>query len=356
MSDDPFDWKEIRSMTSTTDNLYNRVVPGLTFYDPDFDREPLPDYMDDEDWFIFTQRQDGKFEVMKGEAGESGYFAPEVADSEEDVYINFIDLYVQHLSWPSIVGIFFDLIEDVRNISSSLTKLATYQHTLSSAGVEMCRLVRTELEYLFMSCRSFYDLFQFIASNTWDMIEFEDGRGTVDLPTTFSSMALHDEKPREASELSDKYNLPDSLSDFYAAEAAFFSKLKEVRDSVSHEGSSFGTIFISEDGFAVDPESELLSTFDIWEPDQLNDNGIAPLWPFPAHIVEHSLSIMNKFISALAAEPVIVPPKLMPEYEYYLRGPHIRNLRHLPDLQDSDPEGIEFVEDVVDRLDLNSSE
>ena len=351
----PYEIEEILPMTPITNDLYNRAIPSMTFYNPEYDREPLPDYMSDEDWFLFVQRMDGKFEVMKGMAGESAYFGSEPADSEKDVYIEFINLYIQHLSWPRIIGIFPGLIEDIRNISASLSKLAIYQHIRQPRSIGIERLVRTELEHLFMTCRSFYDLFQFIASNTWSFLEYEDGRGTVDLPTTFSSIALHNDEPREASDISDAYDLPGELAEFYADEGKFFSNLKLVRDNVNHNGASFGRLFLPEDGFSVDPESELFSNFDVWDSDQLNDNGIAPFWPFPAYIIDRTLSVMQKFLSSLLSESLVVPPHLVPEYNYYLRGEHVRNLGRIEALKHEDASGSQFVEDVANQLGLTAS-
>ena len=348
--DHVFEAAEILEMAPITDDLRGRALPSLTFYDPDYDRTLLPEYMDDEDWILFLQRRDGKYHVLKGEAAESAYYGTEPADDQQDVLIPFIDLYFQHFSWPEMLGLFPGLVEDVRNFATILSKLAIYQRMIEHSNLFTRRIVTTELEYMFNICRSFYDVFQSVASKTWKMVELSDG-GKNPMPYgSFSRVALSNESPRDAADLREDYGLTDDLAAFYAKEGEMFSKIKNFRDSIEHEGKTLETIYPAEDGLAVISTDSPYSEFDIWSEDQIGKNGMAPLWPFVATIIHHTLSIMPRFFEALSRGGLSVAPDLVPGYNVYMRGPHLRNLSRLEELCNEDQWGANFVDDITKEL------
>lgn len=345
-----FEPSEILEMVPITDNLYGRVLPSLTFYDPDYDKTLLPDYMDEEDWILFMRRNDGKYHVMKGMAAESAYYGTEPADDERDVIIPFVNTYYQYLSWPDMLGLFPGLIEDIRNFGAVLSKLAVHQRTIEGNDLFTRRMIITELEYLFSTMRRFYDVFQGIAAKTWDIIELKCG-GKNPVPyDSFSRVALSDESPRDAEDLTQAYGFPADLATFYSNEARVFSKIKHFRDNMEHQGETVKTIFPGEDGLSVDSTDNPYSEFDVWSDDQIGENGLAPLWPFVATMINHTLSIMPRFIESLSSGGLGVLPALMPDYDIYLRGQHLHNLTRLEELCNEDQWGDNLVDDITNKL------
>jgi len=348
-----FEPSEILEMVPVTDDLGGRVLPSLTFYDPNYDKTLLPDYMDEEDWVLFVRRGDGKYHIMKGMAAESAYYGTESASNNRDVLIPFVNTYCQYLSWPDMLGLFPGLIEDIRNFGAVLSKLAVYQRTIEGDDLFTRRMIITELEYLFSTMRRFYDLFQGIASKTWDIVELDSG-GTNSMPyDSFSRVALSDESPRDAENLAEAYGFPADLATFYSDEAETFSKIKSFKDNMEHHGETVKTIYPGEEGLSVDSTDNPYSQFDVWSDDQIGENGLAPLWPFVAIMINHTLSIMPRFIEALSNGGLGVLPALMPDYNVYLRGQHLHNLARLEELRNEDQWGENFTDDITDSLGIS---
>lgn len=342
--------REELESTPFTDKLYNRVIPQALFYDPNYDEEKLPDHMEGEDWFLLMPDSTGDLQWVIAESSESGYFGSESANEETDLQVPFLNLYYQHLSWPDILGILPDLVEDVRNMSASLSKIGLYQSLSMSNAASVERFVVTELEYLFTVCRSMYDLLQFIIKNTWDRIRIDNGREKSTLKSAFSDMVLHASEPQSAESLVDKYGLTNELAQFYEDSADRFLRIREFRDEIAHNGETVDTIFVKEKGFAVDVTSIPYCRFDVWSGEIVDDNNLAPIWPFISTVVGETVETLNLFIAALLRDPVRVPPEIAPGYKHYIRGNHIQNLKCLDSLTETDIWGEQFVEQVTTNI------
>lgn len=347
------EFSEIEEKTPFTTELRGRVIPTGFIYDPNHDNENLPDFTDDEDWLNFIPDEDGNLRFFIGEPMNGVYFGKEKANPETDIELTFVELYYQRLSWPDIAGLFPDLLDDLRNLATCLSKLALFQSSLSTNIGGIQGVVQTELEYLFMLSRSIYDGLQFISANIWDKVHAvrEDDDFSADLPTSsFRKMALDGDDLISADALQDKYGIPEGLAEFYADEAPIFAKIRDFRDAIVHRGDSPDTIFRTEDGLAVDTTSNPYSEFDAWESEHLLENNLAPLWPFVAYIVEQTVSVLQRFLAGLLDKPLHLPYELAEGYNVYIRGPHIPNIESLDSLRSSDPWGTEFIESVNGRL------
>ncbi|AFK19205.2 hypothetical protein E6P09_10520 [Haloferax mediterranei ATCC 33500] len=349
------EFSELEKKTPFTTALRGRVIPAGNIYDPEHDNEELPDFTQGEDWLNFVPDAEGNLRFYKGEPISGVYFGKEPANPETDLNNTFVELYYQRLSFPHIAGLVPSLLDDLRNLATVLSKMAHYQSNIPSGSWAIQRFIQTELEYLFLQSRSIYDGLQFIIANTWKMIYSveEEDDFSAQLPTSsFRKMALigEDQEPISADSLVKKYGIPESLAEFYSNEAPIFSKIRDFRDSIVHHGDSPETIFITEDGLAVDTTAEPYCKFDIWENNQLLENELAPLWPFVAYVVKQTVTALDRFLSGLLAKPLHLPYKLAEGYDVYMRGPHITNLNHLDSLISSDQWGEEFVNTVEDRL------
>lgn len=353
------DFSELEEKTPFTESLRGRVIPTGFIFDPEHDNDALPDFAEDEEWLNFIPGSDGELRFYKGEPMEGVYFGKEPEDPTNDLNITFLELYYQRLSWPDIAGLFPKILDDLRNLASCLSKLAIYQKTLSDSTIGLHRFIQTELEYLFVTARSMYDNLQFVAANTWDKVEAvnEEDDFSASLPTSsFRKMALDNDVPISVDTLQAKYGIPQGLAEFYSEEAIEFKKIRDFRDAVAHQGDSPDIIFRTEEGLAVNVSSSPYSEFDVWNEDQINENDLAPLWPFVAYIIDHTISALDRFVAGLLDKPLHLPHELAEGYTVYIRGPHIPNLNHLESLQTDDVWAVEFVESVNERTKMSIQE
>jgi hypothetical protein len=345
------EFEEIEEKTPFTTALRGRVIPTGFIYDPDHDNPNLPDFTRDLDWLSFVPDGDGNLVFMDAEPVTGIYFGAEPYE-ENDLNLQFFDLYYQRLSWPDIAGLFPQLVDDVRNMATCMTKFALFQSSFEETSVGIQKLVQTELEYLFFVSRSLYDNLQFIIANTWDKIvpADEESDFSADLPTnSFKSMALDGDEPVTTDELQDRYGIPEGLASFYSNEAVFFQKVRSFRDAIAHQGDSPNNVFISKEGLSVDITSSPYNEFDVWEEEMINKDDLAPLWPFVSHIVDHTLSVLDGYISGLLDKPLHLPYELAEDYDVYIRGRHTPNFEYLDSLKESDPWGDEFIDERLQR-------
>lgn len=338
-----FKKEDVKELTPFRHNLQGRALPHLPWYNPSYDTDPLPDFMEGEEWFHTIPSPKGGMEFLKGEAYEGAYFGVE-PEKDTDISLTFLDFYYQHLSWPDILGQLNPLVEDVRNLATSLSKISVYQDLMERKHIR--RPVITELEYIFGVSRSLYDHAQFVAANTWDKVDFED-REKSPIPREFSGM-LDDNELIGVEDLKERYGLTDPLIEFYKEEAQGFVPLREFRDDVYHQGESIKFVFQDDDGIMVKTEERPFSEYDAWDEDQINENNLGPIWPFLGHLIGDVVTVLNRLSKALGQSLGQLPPKLAPDYNVYVRGPHIHHLGHVSSLQKDDPWGKDLGDSVLE--------
>lgn len=345
--------EELNKLSHLRDDIGNRAVPILSIYDSDYDTSGLPDWTDNEDWLIF-HIHDGEVVPIKGETVVGSYFGTERAD-EDDLEIPFLNFYYQHASWPDVMGILPQIVADIRLLSVSLMKIASFQYYSQRSSLGYEPFVRSELEYIFGVCRSLYDHVQFIIAKTWEHIE-PTGGDWNELSTSFSSVALHGEEPIDTDQLVEKYNIPIPLAVFYEEEAEIFMKIREYRDNIFHEGETPRRIIKSERGFRVRTQDRPYNQFtDSWNDERVDENGVAPLWPFVAYIIGHTISMINRARGAWAKQ-IQWPPEIAPGYRHFIRGRHIHQLRHVGDLKEDDPWGDVLIDEIAAAAKSSDSE
>lgn len=339
--------------TPFTTHTKGRVIPNSIFYDTNFDVKNVPDNIKNEDWFMLVPGPKGGLDWVFAESISSTYFGAECANDECDIVIDFLSVYYQFLSWPDIMGIIPDMIDDIRNISASISKIAIYQAMSKETTSHLRRFVITEIEYLFSVCRSLYDLLQFVIKNTWDKLQIEGNSTKTTLKSAFSDMVLHGGKPRTANDLMRKYNLPENLAEFYEEQSESFLKIRTFRDNIAHEGESIDTVFFKNDGIAVRTNEKPYNLFDVWEDSWKDDNELAPIWPFISKIVSETINSLESYISSLIGEGIQVPPPIAPGYELYVRGGHVQNLKYIDNLIGCDIWGADLEHRVKEEMGFN---
>ncbi|WP_147299480.1 hypothetical protein [Haloferax sp. Atlit-6N] len=339
---------ELKKLTHISSNIGNRAVPSIPVYDPDYDTSGLPGWAEQEDWLVYVIR-DGKVVPFIAEPVVSLYFGKK-GESEDDILMPFFNFYYQHASWPDVMSLLSRIITDVRHLSTSMMKLASAQYMSNLSTLDTEPFIKTEIEYIFSVCRSIYDLAQFVIANTWDHIELVDG-GKNSLPSnSFRSMVAKVNNPDGKENIMQKYGLTPSIANFYAEEVEMFEKIRNFRDDVIHNGKTLETIHVGENGYSVRTNTEPYSKFtECWEDSQINENGLAPLWPFVATVVGHTISMLNRCRDAVVQD-IQWPPEIAPEYKVLVRGQYINYLRSLDELLEEDEWGEELVQIVSNSI------
>lgn len=286
--------------------LAGRTLSTLTFYDED-------------EWHLWLPVGD-RLQAIKGWSAEGFYFS-KAPEAESDVYFEFLDFTAQRACWPSIVPCLTGIRDDLFNVTASLRKFQVLFEASGKYKTESSRFVVTELEYLFSICRSIFDLLQETIRHQWDTVQLLDTsiKKKV-LPKTFSKVVLSGELLRNANDISEKFAVPTELAEYYARHAQFFQLLRTFRDRFVHGGSSIRCIFVTEQGFAVRSSTEPFATFNVWNTEHQQKNGLCSLRPAIAYLVSKTLEACDDY--ARTVQKIIkYPPSIVPGMMFYMRGP-----------------------------------
>jgi hypothetical protein len=286
-------------------NLFGRVINALWFFE-------------DNEWHLWVCTTEG-LKKISGFPTEGFYFA-KAPERESDINLTFLEFIAQHACWPSIVKPLLGLRNDFLNMSASVKKFDILRDYASTLKTSASRLVITELEYLFGLCRSVYDLLQEVISGLWDNVHLIDATAKKkQLPKTFSRLALSADQPRSASELQDKFFLPEQLSEFYVRSSPFFVTLRQFRDRFYHGGETFDLVFVSDKGFAVNENLQPFASFGVWNMEHRLPNGLCSLRPAIAYIVNETLRVCEDFAVTIQRIIQFLPP-VVPGFHFYMRG------------------------------------
>lgn len=298
-------------------NLRGRAIPMQCLYD------------DQGEWHMWvSDGQDGLHKIVARPV-EACYFAKAMA-RDEDIRISFIEFLDQRAGFDNLHGLARSVYSDVQNLSTSLAKLELmFRARKEWKGVG--RMAATELEYIFLNCRSLFDLFQEIVSRLWKRIElFDSSVAKKNLPTSYRRMVLHDEKQMSVDQIAAKHGIPQSIAEAYASTAPFFEWLREYRDFIAHSGRSFDPVFVADSGFAVSAAEAPFSRMDIWCESNTLKNNLGSLKSASCHVISTTLDAIENVISSLQAV-VQFPPPVVPGYSVFMCGPNIKYLSQLAD-------------------------
>ncbi|WP_273834799.1 hypothetical protein [Halococcus sp. PRR34] len=326
--------------------IHGRDIPLHPVYCPDENQGYIPDWADEpRNWYMWVE-QEGKIECLRGYPAQSHYFG-RGPEHQDDIYFRFNNMITQYLCYNSILEPLGRIFEDIHNLGASISKLGLYEKLPKAHNTGRSRMITSEVEYIFSVCRSMYDLFQEIIANVWNLIGVDGGNQLP--PTSFSSIALHGDQPVSSENLEKDYGLLTSIAEFYENEAETFSKIRDFRDNILHHGETVRLIFITDEGYAVRSDFEPFSTFDVWNEDDFLENDLAPFWPPIAFVINHTIGVLDRFLSKLQLEVAFLPP-LAPEYVVFTRGDFMKNIGHLPSLIEDDVWGKRVSEMLSDTF------
>ena len=284
-------------------NINDRTLSSLTFFA-------------DGEWEVWFSTDEGQLLKIIAKPAEAFYFGdrPEL---DSDLYFPFLDFMVQRASYPEVMKLLFGLKDDLFNLSASLRKVGFLYEQRDKLNHGVSRMVISEIEYIFTTCRSMFDLLQEIIAKLWSGIKLIDENiQKKSLPDTFSKMVLRDNKPISAEEIARLSKIPTPMAEFYARSSDFFCTLRKFRDIVMHGGSSVDTVFVGERDFMVRADLSPFAKTSIWEKADSHPNNLRDLTPALTAVVCETLGDFSEVFGTIIA----FPPPLFPRMNYYMRG------------------------------------
>ena len=286
-------------------NLGGRVITSLMFHD-------------NGEWRNWIEAGDQLVE-MRAWPAESVYFSKAEA-APDDIAFHFLDFMSQQACLPQVMPALFGIRDDYFNLSSSLAKIQHLHATRASIGNGCSRMVVSEVEYVFLVCRSIFDLLQEIALKLWDTIHLADTSVKKKaLRDSFNAMTQFEGKPATREALSRRFGLPSPLADYYVRWQGFFGLLRGFRDNVVHRGSQVQTFFTGESGFLISKSLKPFQDMDVWRDDERRPNDLVPLIPALGIIVYKTLQACDDFSQTLSSI-IQFPPPIVPGMRLFMRG------------------------------------
>lgn len=281
----------------------------------------LAPYFDEDknDFISYVPNGDNKLMWVLAEPGDSGYYGKSKLNETNDIYLDFINTLVQNYSYCKINHTIGGIIKDFFNCSAFFEKyFIIHAHYLDTKNVSTSSLVATEIECFFGNIRSLYDLLQTIIKNLW-LIETKK-----ELKTSFAAMA---EKTKD--ELKTRYNLPDSLIDYYNDTAELFLIFREIRDKIYHGGHSVDFIYCVDDGFAIDKNDPILSKLShVWPKDKVKNNDLVSLLALFSYITKQIIDNIDD-LSSVLLESFTPKTPISITHKIFIRGYYFNHLNNL---------------------------
>lgn len=280
---------------------------------------------DGEKWHYWIFGPSGLLPVAIVDCEESGYFATTPA-REHDLFFPFLNFMWKHASWPPLVRWLSAIEDDIARLCASLAKVEHFDRipVESTPGHRLSThlFVTTEIEYLYMKCRSVFDNLQRIIAAIWESVRLKDPeaqKAKRKLPESFRGAAAKARAWKSGD--SAPFGLPLSLIETYRAMCPFFFDLRDIRDKVAHRGGSVGTVYRTETGHGVRRDGKLAGMTPILREEHSYNEVVVSLRPILANLVRSTLDACNQFARAFT-EVIGFGESMMPRHLYYLRTPH----------------------------------
>ncbi len=292
------------------DNLQGRIIP----------LHPVHDGLRWHLWIIDGDRV-RDFEPV--DVCEAYYFGSKRV-SNDDLCIQFLEFINQRALWPDVSSLSDAILSDILNIAASFEKLRILHS--SRDDINCARMVLTEIEYLFVTGRSIFDLLQEIIRSLWRRSRMQGNRvKCADLPETYSKMIS-----LTVEQLQNKYALPPRIAEAYIKTNEFFVWLRAFRDLIAHRGATTGIVFGTILGFCVDIQRSPFRDMRIWCRENTQPNNLGSLLSAISYIVYSILAALDRFTIALL-ENDEWPPQISPDYRLFVRGHHLQWIRDCQD-------------------------
>ncbi len=306
-----------------------RVVPLLACFSPE-----------SREWRLFVEGRPGEIDCLDAVPISSSYLATEPVDPAHDLELPLGTLVTRYLSFLDVLEPLGKLEDVLQRCASILEKYHLIWQQRSTAGGSASLLIESELEYLLLTLRSFYDVLQHLARQVIRRFVYLDHtRGRVKgLPRSFADVVMRGDEAVTEADLQTRYAMPEALSRWYAAEAQFFNELRRLRDGIVHHGRRLPTIFEVEWGFAIDPSQLPWSRFDLWPVEQRWELRLGALRAVFASFIIHSMRASTRLTNILARLVELPPP--VTELNFFVRSPFGDRLVNLNSIREQPWEGL----------------
>ncbi len=317
--------------------IHPQELPYLKFEALEGRPIPLHSFHDGNRWHLWFPLGNGLLQPIRvQDCVEMVYLAPKPARIS-DAYFGFVDFIYKHVDLKHTRSFISALTSDVFNLGASLRKLDILRAFEDFEGKS--RLVTTELEYLFLLCRSMFDLLQEISSRIWDTVQLVDTSiKKRKLPNSFRNVVLHQNNIQSPEEIQNRFGLPPSLAVWYSECASFFCKLRDARDAIVHQPIQEPLIYIDDKGFSIGVDSSPKPFREMMQwPEHILENGrIGPLNYFVACFIHETLAACEKFVFAITRE-IRFSPDFAPDFTFFMRSPSTASLLGLHRVLNVDP-------------------
>ncbi len=299
-------------------NLNGRIVPFHALHDG-------------QTWHLWFPGDDRLFHTDKGILGEGCYYAAERAGAD-DIHFACLEFLQQRTYWPDVAGFVDGIYGDLQNAGASLSKLQLIFEHANPKTHDPARMVVTEIEYVFLTCRSIFDLLQEIMLRLWKKTQLADKSvKKKELPESYRDMLFHKGEQLSADDIASRYGLPKDIAAIYVESAPFFLWLRSYRNLISHSGHTPDRIFATEKGFAISKSERPFCDMDIWTDANSLRNGLGSVLSVVAHLLATTFATCDAFAAALL-KVIQFPPPIAPNHRIFVRGPHLKNLVPLDEL------------------------
>lgn len=284
-------------------------------------------YNDDEEWELWFPGPDGLVRMRPGEPVEAAYFSKDPVN-DDDVYFRFFNLFFKHAYYPDMAAFIKGVLDDILNLAACLRKLEILHQCRKDGKTGVSRrIISTEIEFVFITCRSTFDLLQEIIQRLWKRFKYiDENKEKKELPQRFAKVVIYDNALIGSEEIANRYNLPPELARFYHRQEHFFEWLKEYRDYIAHSGKSFDLVFIINEGFAVKTKQPPFSSLDIWNENNTIPNDLGSVKSVVAHLILSTLNTLDDFTHTIS-QIVEFPADIAPDYNIFICGRDTKLLR-----------------------------
>ena len=293
---------------------------------------PLHPLLDEENqWHLWVPNNDLITE-MKGTPVESNYFA-KTPERPDDIIFPFLEFLEKRALWPEIHPWTIAITNDLHNLAASMAKFDLMFQANKSSRTDIRRMISTELEYVFLTCKSLFDLLQKTIANLWEKITIQNPKNLKKrtLPPRFSKIALDGNNIRSVPEIEKKYQIPKELAVFYNRNAKFFNWLRDYRVSISHGTGEFDLIFVTEKGLAIHCDRLPFNSMNIWSSTNTIPEKLGSIKSVVSYIISYTLEAFDDAIIFFQSR-IKFPADVVPNYRMYTRG---INNKHLVNLKDN---------------------
>ena len=284
-------------------------------------------FNDDHEWETWFPGPNGLMRI-KGSMVEGSYFAKDIAE-KGDGFIAFNNFMMKRAYFNNVVGFVHGIMEDIHNLGASIGKINLLHEVWRDDHSRVSRrYVASEVEYIFSTCRSVFDLLQEVIYRLWRRFRYLDkNKKTKSLKRSFPKMVLRGDRILSVEEIEKKYLIPEELARFYYKQAGFFLWLRDYRDRIAHGGKGFKHVLILEKGFAVPIDEEPFDSLCIWnEANTSSDNRrLGSLRSVVAHVCLNTIKAMEEYTHVISSI-MEMPYDIAPDYLVFERGGHISDL------------------------------